>query len=187
MKKQGKKRHTARASRKLLVGIGGGIVLAAALAVGLWLGLAEPLPPMGPEEGKLAPDFTLEDMEGNPFTLSDLRGRPVLLYFWQTNCPDCRVVFPDVIELFQLYEDQGLELVTVSLDHDEDTLREYLEENVPAGPVNLWGSYEAAMDVIDLYGMPYVPHGVLIDERGIIRSRGTHPRMPTEFDIEDIL
>ena len=31
--------------------------------------------------GELAPDFALNDTEGNRVRLSDLRGKPVVLYF----------------------------------------------------------------------------------------------------------
>lgn len=34
------------------------------------------------EAGTMAPDFTLEDQDGNPVTLSSFRGRPVVLYFY---------------------------------------------------------------------------------------------------------
>ncbi|RPJ24612.1 MAG: hypothetical protein EHM33_17255 [Chloroflexi bacterium] len=31
--------------------------------------------------GEVAPDFELEDVQGNPIRLSDFRGKPVLLSF----------------------------------------------------------------------------------------------------------
>lgn len=33
-------------------------------------------------EGKVAPDFTLKDLENQDITLSDYRGKPVILAFW---------------------------------------------------------------------------------------------------------
>ncbi len=41
------------------------------------------LPP-APEIGRLAPDFTLVDLEGSQVTLSDFRGKTVFLNFWAT-------------------------------------------------------------------------------------------------------
>ncbi len=38
----------------------------------------------GSETGKLAPDFQLQDLEGNTITLSSLRGSPVILNFWRS-------------------------------------------------------------------------------------------------------
>ena len=34
------------------------------------------------EEGKKAPDFTLDDQDGKPVTLSGLKGKDVLVYFY---------------------------------------------------------------------------------------------------------
>jgi hypothetical protein len=41
----------------------------------------------GPHPGDLAPDFRLEDLDGNPLRLSALRGRPVVLEFGSYTCP----------------------------------------------------------------------------------------------------
>ncbi|MBI4607048.1 MAG: redoxin domain-containing protein [Planctomycetes bacterium] len=38
--------------------------------------------PAASKAEKLAPDFTLKDVDGNAVTLSSLRGRPVVLSFW---------------------------------------------------------------------------------------------------------
>jgi thioredoxin-dependent peroxiredoxin len=43
-----------------------------------------------PTEGDAAPDFTLEDQDGNELTLSELRGQPVVLYFYpRADTPGC--------------------------------------------------------------------------------------------------
>jgi peroxiredoxin Q/BCP len=42
------------------------------------------------QEGKKAPDFTLDSSEGNQIALKDLRGRPVVLYFYpKDDTPGC--------------------------------------------------------------------------------------------------
>ena len=41
----------------------------------------------GPHPGDPAPDFRLEDLDGNPLRLSALRGRPVVLEFGSYTCP----------------------------------------------------------------------------------------------------
>jgi peroxiredoxin Q/BCP len=40
--------------------------------------------------GTMAPDFTLEDKDGNKVTLSDIRGKKIVLYFYpKDNTPGC--------------------------------------------------------------------------------------------------
>jgi hypothetical protein len=41
----------------------------------------------GPHPGEMAPDFTLDDLDGHRIRLSDLRGRPVVLEFGSYTCP----------------------------------------------------------------------------------------------------
>ncbi|MFO7653702.1 MAG: TlpA disulfide reductase family protein [Candidatus Krumholzibacteriia bacterium] len=67
------------------------------------------------EVGDLAPDFRLERLDGSPLQLSDLRGKAVLIDFWATWCPPCRVAMPDLIQLSRDHAD-SLVVVGIALD-----------------------------------------------------------------------
>lgn len=43
-----------------------------------------------------APDFAAVTLEGKPVQLSQLRGRPVVLYFFASWCPACKVTSPSI-------------------------------------------------------------------------------------------
>ena len=70
------------------------------------------LPPDGPP----APDFTLQQMNGDTFRLSDHRGEVVILNVWATWCPPCRVEIPGFVELQDEYGDRGVTFVGLSVD-----------------------------------------------------------------------
>lgn len=55
------------------------------------------------KEGAAAPDFTLPDIDGNPFTLSSLRGKWVVLDFWGSWCGWCIKGIPDMKKYYEKY------------------------------------------------------------------------------------
>lgn len=141
-------------------------------------------PPIGTEIGLTAPDFTLENLDGVAISLSGFRGRVVLLEFWQSTCPACRRAMPHQKELYERYKDKGLVWVGVTLDHDPDVARAYLEETGFLDQITLWQSFDDAMDIVDLFAVELVPRVFVIDRRGIIRYAGTYPDQPQTSDIE---
>ena len=64
----------------------------------------------------LAPDFTLDSLEGKSMRLSDLRGKAVLLNFWATWCGPCKIEMPWFVDLQNQYGAQGLQIVGVAMD-----------------------------------------------------------------------
>jgi peroxiredoxin len=68
--------------------------------------------------GRVAPDFELKSIDGKSYKLADLRGKAVLLNFWATWCPPCKIEIPWFIELQKQYANQGLVVVGVAMDDD---------------------------------------------------------------------
>ena len=98
-------------------------------------------------------DFTLKDVDGNQVSLASYKGKVVLLNFWGTWCPPCRMEIPGFIELQDTYRDKGLVIVGVAVEDTPEAVRAY------AGEVKI--NYPLAMvqDDIDaaygpMYGLP---------------------------------
>ena len=134
--------------------------------------------------GQTAPDFALEDLHGRRVALSDFRGRVVLLVFWQSTCPDCNLALPDVRSLWKRYQNRGVVLVGVNLDYELEWALRYIEANGYSDQITLRQSYDAAMSVVQLYKVPYVPYVLLLDRRGVIRFAGVYPPLPPTAEIE---
>lgn len=69
-----------------------------------------------PSHSYRAPDFTLQDMNGDNVRLSSFRGKAVVLNFWATWCPPCRREIPWFIALQKQYGPQGLQVIGISMD-----------------------------------------------------------------------
>ncbi len=70
--------------------------------------------------GKAAPDFELKTIDGKTVRLSDYRGKAVLLNFWATWCPPCKIEMPWFVDLQKQYGEQGLQVIGVSVDDDAE-------------------------------------------------------------------
>jgi len=68
------------------------------------------------EAGSTAPDFSLSTLSGQTVTLEQYRGKVVLLDFWATWCPPCRMTIPQLIKLQEKYRDEGLVILGISID-----------------------------------------------------------------------
>lgn len=64
---------------------------------------------------EMAPDVTLDILDGEPKKLSDYKGNVVVLNFWASWCPPCVAELPDLIELADSYPEE-LELILLSND-----------------------------------------------------------------------
>jgi peroxiredoxin len=78
--------------------------------------------------GTIAPQFTLNDMEGKSVSLADsLKDGPALLAFFKISCPTCQLTLPFVQRIHDIYGGSNLRILGISQDGADDT-REFARE-----------------------------------------------------------
>ena len=133
------------------------------------------------EEGQMAPDFTLQDIDGQNFTLSSLRGKTVVLDFWGSWCPWCLRGLPKMKEYYTKYSGQ-LEIVGIDCKDDENDWKTCVRENqIP------WKHVYNSDDEDSLqraYRLEGYPHKVVIDKDGRVLKMfvGEVPEFYTYLD-----
>ena len=121
------------------------------------------------EEGHLAPDFALKTLEGITIRLSELRGKKVVLInFWATWCPPCRLEMPTMQRIYSEYKGKGFEILAVNIEPDAtEEIHDFIKELRLTFPVLL----DPDMKVTRRYRLIGLPVSMLIDRQGIIRSK----------------
>ncbi|HLZ42857.1 MAG TPA: TlpA disulfide reductase family protein [Candidatus Sulfotelmatobacter sp.] len=116
----------------------------------------------------VAPDFTLETLDGQSMSLSGLRGKAVLLNFWATWCGPCKIETPWLVELQKQYGSQGLQVIGVAMDDSgKEDIAKFAQEMGVNYPVLL--GKEAVGE--EYGGVPALPESFFIGRDGKIVDR----------------
>jgi peroxiredoxin len=121
------------------------------------------------QAGGETPDFSAKDITGRTVKLSDLKGKVVLLDFWATWCPPCRVEIPNLLEIYRKFKDKEFVLISVSLDRDLQAARQFVKEK-EMGWVHIIDK-EAGQAIATLYEVEYIPSTFIINRKGRIEAR----------------
>lgn len=122
--------------------------------------------------GKIAPDFSAPDPDGNPVTLSDIRGKVTIIDFWASWCGPCRKENPNVVKVYQKYHDKGLEIINVSLDrpgHKEKWLKAIKDDKLTWHHVSHLNYFDDP--VAKLYNIRAIPSTYILDASGTIVAK----------------
>lgn len=129
------------------------------------IGIAHSLFPVELLPGDVAPDGELVDPFGKMYRLADLRspGKYMLLDFWASGCPPCRMSAPEMKEVAETYRDR-LTVVAVNLD---EVRAEWLKAAEKDGIV--WTNLADPQGFDGLpyrYGVKGIPHYALLSPDG---------------------
>lgn len=125
------------------------------------------------EVGKPYLDFTLNNIEDKPITLSSIIGRHkiVMIDFWASWCPDCRVENPNIVSVYNDFHEKGLEIISVSLDTDKNAWIKGINDDGL-----YWDNHVSDLKGWNCaasteYGVAFIPQNVLVNENGIIIAK----------------
>ena len=142
--------------------------------------------------GKPAPQFSLELLDGANMSLEQHKGKQiVVLDFFATWCPPCRMVMPALVSIIDEYarkdkqegREQQVVLYAVSLGDPPEAIRQFQKQLGVTFPVALDKRLVAAK----LYKVNPIPHKVLIGKDGTVQAVHLGAGSPGARTLEELL
>ncbi len=117
--------------------------------------------------GKPAPTFSLNLVDGGKMNLADHKGKDiVVLDFWATWCPPCRMVMPKVVQLMDKYKSKGVVFYAVDLSESADKVKAYQQ----ATGLKFTCALDSDAGVASDYAVDGIPMDVIIGKDGVIQA-----------------
>jgi Peroxiredoxin len=129
---------------------------------------------VGLEKGNLAPDFELQDINGKTMKLSSFRGKKVIVNFWASWCPPCRLEMPEIEKYYTQNKNTGIEILAVNLttaEKSQAAVTSFVKADGITFPVLLDKNGDAA----HLYDISSIPASFILDSRGVIQEKVVGP------------
>jgi peroxiredoxin len=116
--------------------------------------------------GEPAPDFSALDLSNRMVSLADYRGQKVvLLDFWATWCPPCRMEMVDLQTLQDKFKDRDFEILSLNQGEAADVVKQFITAKKYGFHVLLDSDGQVAAK----YGVRAIPDLVLVDKNGVIQ------------------
>lgn len=132
--------------------------------------------------GVVAPDFTLNDLNGKPLTLSSLKGKYVVLDFWGTWCIWCVRGIPKMKEYYNKYKGK-FEILSIDCNDTQEKWKAGVKKyELPW--LHVYQPAKGDVQTTDLYAIQGFPTKILIGPDGkIIKTYvGEDPSFYTFLD-----
>jgi len=114
--------------------------------------------------GDYAPDFALVDLNGESHQLSAYKGQGVFLNFWGTWCAPCKKEMPAMGRQYQVYKDQGVQILAVNIAESDLKVQKFAEQYGMVFPTLI----DKTKSVMQSYSIKPLPTTLLINPDGKI-------------------
>jgi thiol-disulfide isomerase/thioredoxin len=118
--------------------------------------------------GKAIPDFSQGDISGHVISPRLYKNSVLLLDFWATWCPPCMAEMPNLMSLYNEFNQKGFAIISINLDTDRSRLDKFIKAFNPPWPIIFSGD---GFDdkIAKQYNVKDIPSVWLVDKTGTLR------------------
>jgi peroxiredoxin len=125
-----------------------------------------------PVAGHPAPNFELQNLDGQVISLTEFRGKPVVLNFWATWCGPCRAEMP---EFQEVATDNADDLVIIGVNNTTSDTAELVDDFVEELDITFIILLDEAGETTETYRVLGLPTTIFIDRDGVVNEVFTGP------------
>lgn len=134
--------------------------------------------------GDSLPDFQIVMNDGSVLCRSDLSGKISVMVFFNTSCPDCRLVLPEIQKLYDNYSAvDNVKIFTVSREQDFNSVYNYWKDN----NYNIPFSAQDGRDVYEKFALSGIPRIYISDGELVVRCMFSDSNPPSVGEISEVI
>ena len=128
------------------------------------------LTPVSPRT--MAPAFSLFDIDGKKHHLKNYRGKVVIINFWATWCPPCRLEIPSMQRAWKKLKNKNVAMLAINIGENDDTIFTFSAEYEMDFPILM----DKDSRVIRSWPVSALPTTYVVDRKGRLAYRAIGDR-----------
>ena len=119
-----------------------------------------------------APAFSLLDIDGNKHRLKSYRGKVVIVNFWATWCPPCRLEIPSMQRAWKKLKNKNVAMLAINVGENDDTIFTFSAEYEMDFPILM----DKNSSVVRSWPVSALPTTYVVDRKGRLAYRAIGDR-----------
>ena len=117
-------------------------------------------------------EIKLENIDGKSVNVSDFKGKIVVLNFWTTWCPDCRIEMPEMEKLYKRFKEDDFVMVSINLRESSQKVSAFFKKH----KLTFIALLDSNGSVGTSFGIRSIPTTFILDKQGGLLGKALGPR-----------